>query len=60
MSKPTEESEKERIKAMYDGLFELFGIIKDDIPDASTTIDDVLYGENGTWRGTQDDDKNQA
>jgi PHD/YefM family antitoxin component YafN of YafNO toxin-antitoxin module len=36
----------ERIDRMYQGLSALFGMIKAPITDASTTIDDVLYGRD--------------
>jgi hypothetical protein len=44
--------EKAQIRHMYDVLRKMNGIAKDPITDASTTIDEVLYGENGAWRGT--------
>jgi len=36
---------------MYNGLERLAGTGSPNITDASTTIDDTLYGENGVWRG---------
>lgn len=39
-----EEQDDIRLKQMYDALFALEGICKDPIADASTTIDEVLYG----------------
>ena len=44
------EQEQARIKRMYSGLFTLEGIAKEPITDASTTIDEVLYGE-GSKKG---------
>jgi hypothetical protein len=55
--KQVSKTENERIDAMYKGLFELVGMAKTNITNASTTIDDILYGENGTWRGTQEEDE---
>jgi hypothetical protein len=37
---------------MYKELGKLDGFIKDPITNASTTIDEVLYGENGAWKGS--------
>ena len=44
------EQEQTRLKHMYSGLFTLEGIAKEPITDASTTIDEVLYGE-GSKKG---------
>ncbi len=41
-----------QLKKMYTVLDEMNGIGGKGIVDASTTIDEVLYGENGAWRGT--------
>ena len=43
--------ETARIKQMYKGLFALKGMGKTHITDASLTIDEELYGENGAWKG---------
>ena len=40
-----------QVKAMYRTLRTLEGTGSPDITDASTTINDVLYGEEGTWKG---------
>lgn len=40
------------MKKMYTVLDEMNGIRGAGIVDASTTIDEVLYGEQGAWRGT--------
>ena len=40
-----------RLERLYDGLLELRGIGRKGITDASTTIDETLYGESGAWRG---------
>jgi hypothetical protein len=40
-----------KLKQMYTTLKELDGIGGAEITDASTTIDEVLYGEHGAWKG---------
>ena len=42
---------KQRLDRMYKVLKEMEGIGDPDITDASTTINETLYGENGAWRG---------
>jgi predicted transcriptional regulator len=50
-----ERHEQERLDKMYQGLFELSGMIQDpDLIDVSGNIDEILYGENGAWRGDHD------
>jgi len=44
-------SEEKKLQRMYEGLKALGGFGPKGIRDASTTIDKVLYGENGAWRG---------
>jgi hypothetical protein len=34
-------------RSIFDGLYQLSGTITDNIPDASTTIDDIVYGKKG-------------
>lgn len=46
-----EQDEHERLNRMYDGLFELAGRGKSNITDASSSIDETLYGEQGAWKG---------
>jgi len=46
-----EEQQDTRLKQMYDALLALEGICKDPITDASTTIDEVLYGAGGEKGG---------
>lgn len=49
-----DETEQESLEAMYHHLFQLKGAIKDpQLTDASETIDEVLYGEHGAWRGSE-------
>lgn len=38
----------------YQALKKVQGICKADLSDASSTIDNVLYGENGAWQGQPD------
>jgi predicted DNA-binding protein len=47
------EQEQRQTARMYQVLKEMDGIVKSNITDASSTIDEVLYGEQGAWRGTQ-------
>lgn len=46
------DEEKVRLDKMYTALEGLEGFIKTPVKDASTTIDEVLYGKHGIWRGT--------
>jgi hypothetical protein len=41
---------------MYEVLNQLEGIGPKGVTDASTTIDEVLYGEKGVWRGSEPED----
>jgi len=43
--------EHERLDRIYQGIRELAGMGERGITDASTTIDEVLYGESGAWKG---------
>ena len=36
----------------YAAMEKAKGVCKDDVSDASTTIDETLYGENGAWKGS--------
>jgi hypothetical protein len=54
LSKALKIEEKTRITKMYAALEKARGICKEPITDASTTIDEVLYGDNGAWRGDYD------
>lgn len=47
------EQEQQQTAHMYQVLNEMDSMIKSDVTDASSTIDEVLYGERGAWRGTQ-------
>jgi hypothetical protein len=46
--------EQHRIKRMYEALEKVRGIGPREISDASTTIDETLYGEHGAWRPAQE------
>ena len=39
-----------QLDEMYEAIWKMKGIGDPNITDASTTIDEVLYGENGAWR----------
>ncbi len=49
------EQDKQRIHDVYQGLRELEGMVKNGAPDASTTIDDFLYGESGEMEAREQD-----
>lgn len=49
-----EQYERQRVNRIYDGLKELDGIGDPRITDASTTIDETLYGERGVWKGKRE------
>jgi hypothetical protein len=50
-------AEKAKLSRVYDVFRELDGIEGRGIDEASTMIDEVLYGEKGAWRGTIPDEK---
>lgn len=52
IQKVISEHEVRRLDRMYEGLKKLDGMGDPSITDASTTIDEVLYGEDGAWKGT--------
>jgi phage terminase large subunit-like protein len=43
--------EEAHTRRMYQELRKLHGIGPKGITDASTTLNEVLYGENGAWKG---------
>lgn len=47
--------EQRDLKQLYKVWGETKGIVKEPITDMSTTIDAILYGEDGAWRGTTAD-----
>ena len=47
--------EKTKPRQMYQVLKELDGKGEPEITDASTTIDAVLYGEAGAWKGSDEE-----
>jgi hypothetical protein len=47
------DEEEVNLDLLYRGFVELEGMAGDDVTDASTTIDKLLYGENGAWRGSE-------
>lgn len=46
--------EQKRITRMYQALEKIRGIGPEGITDASTTINETLYGEYGTWRPAEE------
>jgi len=49
------QKKKSQLDEMYDAIWQMKGLVKDDVTDASQTIDEVLYGENGAWRSEPSD-----
>ncbi len=52
--------EKTNLNELYAAMRDMRGICKDNVSDASITIDEVLYGESGVWRrrvNTEHDEK---
>jgi len=43
---------KRGLQATYDALWQMEGTVQSDNTNASTTVDDILYGEKGAWRGS--------
>lgn len=43
--------EKKQLDKLYQGLSELKGLGGAGVTDASTTIDETLYGKQGAWKG---------
>ncbi len=50
-----ETQERQKLNKMYATLRKWQGSSTTDITDASQTIDETLYGENGVWRGQRDE-----
>ena len=42
----------EQPEKMYESLDRLKGIVSSGDPNFSSNVDEILYGENGAWRGT--------
>lgn len=51
LSKALKVEEETRRERMYRAIDSLDGIGDSGITDASTTIDETLYGEQGAWKG---------
>lgn len=45
------QKEKSQIAQSYEALDKLIGIYKDDDPNLASSVDEILYGENGAWKG---------
>jgi predicted DNA-binding protein len=43
--------EAQRLEQAYDALRQVQGIAKGKVPEASSHIDDLLYGKAGVWKG---------
>ncbi len=50
LSKTLITREEKQLDRVYQGLAQLQGIGSQDITDASTTINELLYGHQGAWR----------
>ena len=53
MNKALATEEDTNLEKLYSAMEQVKGICKDPITDASTTINEVLYGEKGAWRGSE-------
>lgn len=49
---PAEGMSPAELDALYAATRQVKGICKTPVSDASETIDELLYGENGAWRGS--------
>lgn len=49
------QEKKSQLEEMYEAIDKMVAIGDPTITDASTTIDEVLYGEHGAWRGEPSD-----
>lgn len=45
------QKEQARIERTYQALAKVKGIYKEKVTDASSTINETLYGEKGAWKG---------
>lgn len=45
--------EQGALDTVYAETEKLIGAFKSDDPHLSSTIDEILYGENGAWQGTE-------
>lgn len=46
--------EAQHLDRAYDALRQVKGIAQGQMPDASTRIDDLLYGKAGVWKGAHE------
>lgn len=49
---PSEGLSPAQLDALYAATRQVKGICKTPVSNASETIDELLYGENGAWRGS--------
>ena len=52
VKKLLEKEERTKLDELYAAMEEAKGFCKDNVTDTSKTIDEILYGENGAWRGS--------
>jgi predicted DNA-binding protein len=45
------QEQKSQLEETYEAIWKMNGFINDPVTDASQTVDEVLYGEHGAWRG---------
>jgi len=46
------DTDSNHVSKVHKGLRELDGVGDKSVTNASETIDEVLYGENGVWKGS--------
>ena len=46
--------EASRIEQSYEALDKMIGIYKDDDPNLASSVDEILYDENGAWKGNHE------
>lgn len=49
------EKEKDHLVQSYQALDKLVGIYQDNNPQLASSVDDVVYGENGAWKGDHEE-----
>ena len=51
LSQAAAKETKSQLDTLYSAMEEVKGVCRDKVSDASTSIDEILYGEKGAWRG---------
>lgn len=54
LEKALETKEQAHLRHTYKALKKVQGICKENVTDASTTINQTLYGKDGAWKGQDD------